>query len=85
MAVFRERADQSKQFQKSKHCDRKETQQLEGKQVFESLLQYDQSILEELPPEIREKCKCPSPPEVQFPNFRRFHSDHVPISLRSVL
>ncbi len=56
-AVFKERADQSLQPQKAKHCDRKETQQMEGIQVFESLMQYDQSILEELPPEIQEKCK----------------------------
>ena len=30
---------------------------MEGKQLLESSMQYDQSVLDELPPDIREKCK----------------------------
>ena len=55
--VFKERADPTKRRQKAKHLDRKETQQMEGEQLLNSSMKYSQSILEELPDELKDKCK----------------------------
>ncbi len=55
--VFVERADPKAKFQKSKHCDRKKTQQMEGQQLCSSFEKYHQSILESLPVDVQEQCK----------------------------
>eukprot|EP00986_Skeletonema_menzelii_P016679 scaffold15440_cov101-Skeletonema_menzelii.AAC.1 len=55
--IYKARAAPATKVQKKKHCDRKETQQMEGQQLMNSFEIYNQNILEELPDDVKEKCK----------------------------